>query len=138
MAKTKGEFTEEEARAAASKLGIDWATVEFKLEDFTDGMNVELEHGTKSPETNITNDDPVETAKIALAHLNEFCCYYKKLEEMEHELEEDAVEEDENEADDGDEDESDDIEEPQDQPELKARAAGNLRAQAKGTPVNIY
>jgi hypothetical protein len=132
MAKAKSSFTAEEAREVASKLGIDWATVEFKLECFTKGMNVELEHGLKSPETNVTNDDPVMTGKIALAHLNEFPCYYKELEEMEKDLAEDQVEEEEP------EDEGEEPEEPEDQPELKAKAAGALRAQAKGTPVDIY
>ena len=33
------------------------------------GMDVELEHGLVSPETNVTNDDPLITGKIALAHL---------------------------------------------------------------------
>lgn len=53
------------------------------------GMNVELEHGTKSSKTNVTDDDLLETAKIALAHLEEnpggigFGDYYDQLEEME-------------------------------------------------------
>lgn len=48
----------------------------FTPEEFLDGINIELEHGTISPETNVTNDDLVLTAKIALAHLNEFPNYY--------------------------------------------------------------
>ena len=47
------------------------------------GMDVELEHGTVDPNTNVTNDDPLTTAKIALAHLNEFPDYYTRLEKME-------------------------------------------------------
>ena len=46
-------------------------------------MDVELEHGTRDPWTNVTNDDPIMTGKIALAHLNEFPDYYDRLEEME-------------------------------------------------------
>jgi hypothetical protein len=46
-------------------------------------MNVELEHGTIDPNTNVTNDDPLMTGKIALAHLNELPDYYDRLEEME-------------------------------------------------------
>ena len=50
----------------------------FSFEDFKRGIEVELEHGLVNPSTNITNDDPVMTAKIALAHLNEFPNYYNK------------------------------------------------------------
>jgi len=39
--------------------------------------------GTVDPATNVTNDDPVMTAKIALAHLNELPNYYTLLDEME-------------------------------------------------------
>ena len=48
-------------------------------------MNVELEHGLHDALTNVTNDDPHLTAKIALAHLNEFPDYYIRLERMEEE-----------------------------------------------------
>ena len=51
-------------------------------------MNVELEHGRRDPRTNVTDDDPVVTAKIALAHLNEFPDYYSRLEQMEREANE--------------------------------------------------
>jgi hypothetical protein len=49
---------------------------------------VELEHGTVDPNTNVTDDDPVATGKIALAHLNEFPDYYTRLLELEEEAEE--------------------------------------------------
>jgi hypothetical protein len=48
-------------------------------------MNVELEHGTRFPDLDVTSDDPVLTVKIALAHLREFPDYYQRLEEMERE-----------------------------------------------------
>ena len=48
-------------------------------------MNVELEHGLHDPRTNISDDDPRVTAKIALAHLNEFPDYYTRLRAMEEE-----------------------------------------------------
>lgn len=48
----------------------------FTPEEFLIGMNIELEHGLVSPRTNVTNDDMLTTAKIALAHLNEFPNYY--------------------------------------------------------------
>jgi hypothetical protein len=49
------------------------------------GLLVELEHGTRDPETNVTDDDVSLTAKIALAHLKEFPDYYTRLAEMEAE-----------------------------------------------------
>lgn len=53
------------------------------MKEFYAGLQVELEHGTVSPATNITNDDPILTAKIALAHLAELPMYYTLLKEME-------------------------------------------------------
>lgn len=50
----------------------------FPLSDFITGINIELEHGLINPLTNVTNDDLLLTAKIALAHLNEFPDYYNK------------------------------------------------------------
>jgi len=79
-------FTAEEAKAIGEKLGIDWS--KFDVEQFRMGMDVELEHGKIDPETNVTNDDPLLTGKIALAHLNEFPDYYDRLHEMEEEAEE--------------------------------------------------
>ena len=48
----------------------------FTKEELLTGMNIELEHGTINPETNVTNDNLILTTKIALAHLNEFPNYY--------------------------------------------------------------
>ena len=79
----KKSFTAEEAKAIGEKLGIDWS--KFDVEQFRMGMDVELEHGTENPVTNVTNDDPLQTGKIALAHLNEFPDYYTRLAKMEKE-----------------------------------------------------
>jgi hypothetical protein len=49
-----------------------------RWEEFRRGFNEELEHGCRSPETNITCDDPLATAKIVLAHLNEEPDYYTR------------------------------------------------------------
>ena len=49
---------------------------DFTPEEFLDGINIELEHGTVDPKTNVTNDNLIITAKIALAHLNEYSNYY--------------------------------------------------------------
>jgi hypothetical protein len=73
----KKKFTAAEAKSIGERLGIDWSK-----------FDVELEHGKVDPNTNVTNDDPLITGKIALAHLNEFPDYYDRLYEMEEEAEE--------------------------------------------------
>ena len=50
----------------------------FTPEDLLRGMNIEIEHGLINPKTNVTNDDLITTAKIALAHLNEYPNYYNE------------------------------------------------------------
>ncbi len=83
----KRRFTEDEARAAGERIGIDWNSSRFDVEQFRMGMDVELEHGARDPETNVTGDDIEVTAKIARAHLNEFPDYYSRLAVMEAEAE---------------------------------------------------
>ena len=78
-------FTSEEAREVGEQLGIDWVSAPFDVEQFRQGMEVELEHGLHDLLTNVTDDDPVVTGKIALAHLNEFPDYYVRLGRMEQE-----------------------------------------------------
>lgn len=77
----KKKFTTNEAKSIGDILGIRWD--KFDVEQFRMGMDVELEHGLCDPSTNVTNDDPVITGKIALAHLNEIPDYYDRLEKME-------------------------------------------------------
>jgi hypothetical protein len=84
MPKSK-QFSADEARRIGNALSIDWNHVD--LEQFRMGLSVELEHGTKDPETNVTDDDGSLTGKIALAHLNEFPDYYTRLATMEAEAE---------------------------------------------------
>ncbi len=79
----KTEFTADEAEEIGQKLGIAWN--KFNVDQFQRGMNVELEHGLRDPETNVTNDDPLLTGKIAWAHLKEIPDYYDRLEKMEKE-----------------------------------------------------
>lgn len=79
----KKSFTAAQAKEIGKKLGITW--IKFDLEQFRVGMDVELEHGLIDSETNVTNDDPLITGKIALAHLNEFPDYYTRLAKMEKE-----------------------------------------------------
>ncbi|MCX4253923.1 MAG: hypothetical protein OSJ63_01465 [Bacilli bacterium] len=69
-------YNENDARYAAKVLNVQFD--KFSLEEFLDGINIELEHGTVDPLTNVTDDDLIMTAKIALAHLNEFENYYNK------------------------------------------------------------
>ena len=82
---SKKHFTTDEAKSIGEALGIDWS--KFDVEQYRMGLDVELEHGLVDPHTNVTNDDPMMTGKIALAHLNEFPDYYTRLEKMEREAE---------------------------------------------------
>jgi len=84
-------FTLGQARAAGERIGIDWDASPFGPEQFRMGMDVELEHGTRDPQTNVTDDDLIMTAKIARAHLNEFPDYYTRLAKMEAEAEADQT-----------------------------------------------
>jgi hypothetical protein len=80
-------FTTEDAAKALKAAGIDISGEQYGLEDVCTGMNVELEHGTRFPDLDVSGDDPVVTLKIALAHLREFADYYDRLEIMEREAE---------------------------------------------------
>ena len=64
----------EDAYKAASLLNVNFD--KFTPEEFLTGLNIELEHGKINPLTNVTDDNLIYTAKIALAHLNEFPNYY--------------------------------------------------------------
>ena len=79
----KTQFSNDEARRIGDALGITWQ--QFDVEQFQVGLNVEMEHGSHDPETNVTNDDPLLTGKIAWAHLKEFSDYYTRLMAMEQE-----------------------------------------------------
>ena len=79
----KKHFTAAEAKKIGETLGIDWS--KFDVEQYRMGLDVELEHGTRDPETSVTGDDPILTGKIALAHLKEFPDYYSRLEKLEKE-----------------------------------------------------
>jgi len=88
----EGKISTEQARSVGAEIGIDWDSAPFDVEQFRIGMEVELEHGTHDPATNVTDDDPIVTGKIALAHLNEFADYYTRLQKMEAEAEAEAGE----------------------------------------------
>ena len=76
-------FTLDHAKTIGEQLGINWD--KFDHEQFRAGLGVELEHGTVNQTTDVTNDDPLMTGKIALAHLTEFPDYYTRLAKMEAE-----------------------------------------------------
>jgi hypothetical protein len=80
---TKRKFTIEEARKIGRQLGI--TQNDFNFEEFRRGLEVELEHGLRDPETNVTGDDVLLTGKIAWAHLKEFPDYYTRLDKLEAE-----------------------------------------------------
>lgn len=83
MTHSEKHFTSKEAKEIGEQLGITWD--KFDVDQFRRGMDVELEHGTIDSNTNVTDNDPLMTGKIALAHLNELPDYYERLEEMEKE-----------------------------------------------------
>ncbi|OIO53109.1 hypothetical protein AUJ46_05865 [Candidatus Peregrinibacteria bacterium CG1_02_54_53] len=82
---TKKVFTTEQARSVGEQIGLVWGKEPFDVGQFRMGMDVELEHGAVDSQTDVTNDDPVLTGKIALAHLREMADYYTRLYEMEEE-----------------------------------------------------
>jgi len=82
------QFTLEEAKSYGEAIGIDWDAARFDVSQFLKGMHVELEHGSTDPATDVTGNDPLVTAKIALAHLNEFPDYYTRLDKLEREADE--------------------------------------------------
>jgi hypothetical protein len=80
----KRTFTSDEARAVATTLGIDFGALRCDLEQFRMGLDVELEHGPRDPETDVSGNDPLVTGKIALAD------YYTRLAVLEREAAEHA------------------------------------------------
>ena len=79
----KRRISEDEARQVGTTLRLDWTKVD--IEQLRRGLEVELEHGARDPETNVTSDDLTLTGKIAWAHLKEFPDYYTRLDKMEAE-----------------------------------------------------
>lgn len=79
----KKAFSLEEAKSIGEELGVTWDR--FDVDQFRVGLCVELEHGTVNNVSNVTNDHPIPTGKIALAHLREFPDYYTRLSKMEAE-----------------------------------------------------
>ena len=80
---TTKEFRIEDARRIGTEIGIDWDDSPFSVGQYLLGLEVELEHGARDPETNVTNDDELTTGKTAWAHLKELPDYYTRLAVME-------------------------------------------------------
>jgi Protein of unknown function (DUF5661) len=83
MTTIRSRFTLADAERIGALVGIDWNTAPFEPEQYRMGLEVELEHGSHDPETNVTNDDEILTGKIAWAHLKELPDYYTRLAAME-------------------------------------------------------
>jgi len=77
-------------REEASKIlqAVNAKHMEIVIDDFRQGLEVELEHGTRYDDANVTNNHPLLTGKIVLAHLKETRDYYKRIlvAEMEADL----------------------------------------------------
>jgi Protein of unknown function (DUF5661) len=79
----KRQIKVQEARSVGEHLGLDWT--QMNLQQFRRGLEVELEHGARDVETNVTSDDLRLTGKIAWAHLKVTRDYYSRLDRMEAE-----------------------------------------------------
>ena len=84
--KTDPTVSEEEA-STILKI-VNTKSMEIPLEDFRKGLEVELEHGTRFADANVTNNHPILTGKIVIAHLKETMDYYRRIDvaEMEGDL----------------------------------------------------
>ena len=74
-----------EAEIIRKKVGGE--ALDISLSDFRLGLEVELEHGTMFSDANVSNNHPVLTGRIVLAHLKESLDYYLRLKCMELEME---------------------------------------------------
>jgi hypothetical protein len=74
----KAEVMPEEAETILAELEI--GDMNIKLKDFQLGLEVELEHGIRFAEANVTNNHPILTGKIVLAHFKESLDYYQRLD----------------------------------------------------------
>ncbi len=73
-----GKVTPGEAKKVLGIVNTEKMPIDVK--EFKAGLEVELEHGTRFKDANVTNNHPVVTGKIVLAHLKESLDYYKLLE----------------------------------------------------------
>jgi len=73
----KQKISKEEAKKIGDKLNINWKKID--LNEFIAGINIELEHGSINPKTDVIGNDKTKAGKITLAHLFEIRDYYTKL-----------------------------------------------------------
>ncbi len=74
----KAEVLPKEGKVILAKVNT--ARMKIALSDFCTGLEVELEHGMRFADANVTNNHPIVTGKIVLAHLKESLDYYQRLE----------------------------------------------------------
>jgi hypothetical protein len=74
---TESAVLPEEARVILAEVNTEGMNI--PVEDFLQGLEVELEHGTRFKDANVTNNHPILTGKIVLAHFKESMEYYKRL-----------------------------------------------------------
>ncbi len=70
--------TAEEARSILAEVNV--TGMPIALDDFRVGLEVELEHGTVFSDANVTNNHPLLTGKIVMAHMKETLDYYQRLD----------------------------------------------------------
>jgi uncharacterized protein DUF5661 len=75
---TDASISEKEAAQLLAIVNIE--NMDIPLEDFRIGLEVELEHGTRFADANVTNNHPVLTGKIVIAHLKETMDYYRRID----------------------------------------------------------
>ncbi len=75
---TESKVQVEEARIIQADVGSE--ALQIPIEWFQQGLEVELEHGLQFPDANVTNNHPILTGKIVLAHLKEMLDYYLRLD----------------------------------------------------------
>ncbi len=75
---TRAKIEPRDAAVIREMVGAE--ALEISVEDFQAGLEVELEHGFAFPDANVTNNHPLLTGKIVLAHLKESLDYYARLE----------------------------------------------------------
>jgi hypothetical protein len=84
-ARSDGNVDEHEADIIRKQVGAE--ALDIPLEAFRIGLEIELEHGTRYPDANVTGNHPIATGLIVLAHLKESLDYYTRLQCMELEME---------------------------------------------------
>jgi hypothetical protein len=75
---TEAKVLPEEAKVILDEVNLE--TMPITLERFCKGLEVELEHGIRFKHANVTNNHPILTGKIVLAHFKETLDYYERLE----------------------------------------------------------